>query len=97
LFRKNKLEDVQRALQKALSQTVIGNPLNDTVRMGALAGMAQREEVKTQIQKLLASSQIIYGSLDSISLVDADFQKGAFLSPLVLLNTDPFTKPKRTR
>jgi hypothetical protein len=29
-------------------------------------------------QKLLASSQMIYGSLDSVELLDADFKRGAF-------------------
>lgn len=85
----NKLEDVHIALGKALSQTTIGNPLNEKVRMGALAGQSQRAEVKTQIQKLLASSQIIYGSLDSVEVIDADAEKGAFLSPVLLLNEDP--------
>ncbi|MBL0356541.1 MAG: phenylacetic acid degradation bifunctional protein PaaZ [Chitinophagaceae bacterium] len=87
----NKLEAVQVALGKALSQTVIGNPLNATVRMGSLAGIAQRNEVKEQVQKLLASSQIIYGSLDSVEVVDADAQVGAFLSPVLLLNQKPHT------
>ncbi len=86
----NKLDDVQMALSKALAQTVIGNPLNEKVRMGSLAGEAQRKEVKEQVQKLLASSQIIYGSLDSIQVLDADGMKGAFMSPLLLLNEQPF-------
>lgn len=86
----NKMEDVQIALGKALSQTVIGNPLNSTVRMGSLAGETQRNEVKEQVQKLLASSQLIYGSLDSVEVVDADALKGAFISPLLLLNQNPF-------
>jgi oxepin-CoA hydrolase/3-oxo-5,6-dehydrosuberyl-CoA semialdehyde dehydrogenase len=86
----NKLEDVQIALGKALSQTTIGNPLNEKVRMGSLAGESQRKEVKEQVQKLLASSQIIYGSLDSVEVIDADAQKGAFISPLLLLNEQPF-------
>ncbi len=85
----NKLEDVHIALGKALSQTVIGNPLNEKVRMGSLAGIAQRNEVKEQVQKLLASSQIIYGSLDSVQVVDADSNKGAFISPILLLNEVP--------
>ena len=87
----NKLTDVQIALAKALSQTTIGNPLNEKVRMGSLAGLTQRIEVKEQIQKLLASSQIIYGSLDSVELIDADLNKGAFISPILLLNENPFT------
>ncbi len=86
----NKMEAVQKALQKALAQTVIGSPLNATVRMGSLAGESQRVEVKQQVQKLLASSQIIYGSLDSVTAVDADAEKGAFMSPLLLLNQNPF-------
>lgn len=85
----NKLEDVQAALSKALAQTVIGNPLNEKVRMGSLAGQSQREEVKAQVQKLLASSQIIYGSLDSVEVIDADAAKGSFISPILLLNENP--------
>ncbi len=87
---KNKVEDVHIALGKALSQTVIGNPLNATVRMGSLAGLTQRMEVKEQVQKLLASSQIIYGSLDSVEVLEADPIKGAFMSPILLHNGDPF-------
>ncbi len=86
----SKLEEVWKAIGASLSQTVIGNPLNEKVRMGSLAGETQRTEVKTQVQKLLASSQIVYGSLDSIQVVDADSQKGAFMSPILLMNTKPF-------
>ncbi len=86
----DKIEDVQIALGKYLSQTTIGNPLNDKVRMGSLAGESQRAEVKAQVQKLLASSQLIYGSLDSVQVIDADAEKGAFMSPLLLLNENPF-------
>lgn len=64
--------------------------MNDKVRMGSLAGLSQRKEVKEQVQKLLATSQIIYGSLDSVELIDADINKGAFISPLLLLNENPF-------
>lgn len=87
----NKLEDVHIALGKALSQTTIGNPVNEKVRMGSLAGISQRDEVKRQVQKLLASSQIIYGSMDSVEVIDADAQTGAFMSPLLLLNEKPMT------
>ena len=85
----NKLEDVQIALGRELAKTTIGSPLSDKVRMGSLAGQEQKSEVTGQLQKLLASSQIIYGSLDSVALIDADGSKGAFISPIVLLNNDP--------
>lgn len=84
------LEEACAALGKSLAQTTIGNPHNDSVRMGALAGKGQRDEVKEHIQKLLAASQITYGSLDSVEVIDADPQKGAFLSPILLLNETPF-------
>lgn len=86
----NKLEDVEIALGKALAQTTIGIPTNDKVRMGSLAGFAQKNEVTEQVQKLLAASAIIYGSLDSVQLLEGDSSKGAFVSPLLLRNTNPF-------
>nr|MDQ6888854.1 phenylacetic acid degradation bifunctional protein PaaZ [Bacteroidota bacterium] len=85
----NRMEDVWKDISKSLAQTTIGNPLNEKVRMGSLAGKSQKQEVKEQVQKLLASSQIIYGSLDSVELIDADEKKGAFLSPILLLNNNP--------
>jgi oxepin-CoA hydrolase/3-oxo-5,6-dehydrosuberyl-CoA semialdehyde dehydrogenase len=86
----NKMEDVWKAIAASLQQTTIGNPLNENVRMGSLAGEGQRSEVTSQIRKLLASSQIVYGSLDSVEVIDADARKGAFVSPILLKNEDPF-------
>jgi oxepin-CoA hydrolase / 3-oxo-5,6-dehydrosuberyl-CoA semialdehyde dehydrogenase len=85
----NKIEDMWKAIATSLAQTTIGNPLNDKVRMGSLAGQTQRNEVKEQVQKLLASSQIVYGSLDSVEVIDADANKGAFISPILLMSQKP--------
>ncbi len=87
----NRMEGIWKEIGASLSQTAIGNPLNASVRMGSLAGQTQRNEVKEQVQKLLASSQIVYGSLDSVEVIDADANKGAFMSPLLLMNENPFT------
>ena len=87
----NLLEEAYKAIGKSLSQTTIGNPLNEKVRMGSLAGTGQRDEVKQNVQKLLATSQLVYGSLDSVEVIDADASKGAFLSPLLLLSDQPFS------
>jgi oxepin-CoA hydrolase / 3-oxo-5,6-dehydrosuberyl-CoA semialdehyde dehydrogenase len=87
----NRVEEMSKSIFKALAQTVIGNPANEKVRMGSLAGQDQRKEVREQVRKLLASSQIIYGSMDSVELLDADAVKGAFMSPLLLLNDRPFS------
>jgi oxepin-CoA hydrolase/3-oxo-5,6-dehydrosuberyl-CoA semialdehyde dehydrogenase len=87
----NRMEEAWKAISQALSQTVIGNPINDKVRMGALAGQTQRNEVREQVQKLLQGSELVYGSLDSASLVDADYYKGAFLSPILIRNMSPMS------
>ena len=95
----NVLEDVQIAIGKRLGGTVIGDPrvegrLPDgsqvRINMGALAGQAQRNEVKRALDELLKGSQIVYGSADSVDVKGADAAKGAFMSPILLLNADPW-------
>ena len=89
LVPENKIEAVQQDLSKTLAQTVIGNPLHEKVRMGSLAGQAQKREVLQQVQQLLKSSELVYGNVDSVEVIDADAQTGAFLSPLLLRNNNP--------
>jgi oxepin-CoA hydrolase/3-oxo-5,6-dehydrosuberyl-CoA semialdehyde dehydrogenase len=84
------MEQVWKDVAQSLSATAIGNPLNEKVRMGSLASQGQRDEVRSQVSKLLASSQIVYGSLEQVEVIDADADKGAFLSPILLLNQQPF-------
>ncbi|MEP6646907.1 MAG: aldehyde dehydrogenase family protein, partial [Saprospiraceae bacterium] len=66
------LDDVQIALGNALSQTVIGDPQVEGVRMGALAGKSQVEEVRNQVKKLLTESSIAYGDLEKVELIGAN-------------------------
>lgn len=84
------IEDVQIALGQAFSKTVIGDPRNESVRMGALAGMSQRIDVLDKLSQLTAQSEIVYGNAEGINLIDAEYSKGAFMSPILLLNKDPF-------
>ncbi len=86
----NKLEDAYISLGKMLGQTTIGNPLNEKVKMGALAGKSQVEEVKHQVNELLKTSRLIYGDFENFDVIDADKKNGAFLSPMLLLNENPF-------
>ncbi|PHN06322.1 phenylacetic acid degradation bifunctional protein PaaZ [Flavilitoribacter nigricans] len=83
------LEDVQIALGQSLSKVAIGNPTVEGVRMGALASKDQVEEVKQKIRELTQTADIVYGSLDEVEVLGADFEKGAFLSPILLLEKDP--------
>ncbi|MCC8251341.1 phenylacetic acid degradation bifunctional protein PaaZ [Saccharothrix luteola] len=82
------LDAVADAATARLAKVVIGNPANESVRMGALAGLEQREEVRRSLKALLEVGDVVYGSLDRVDVVDADAERGAFLSP-VLLKADP--------
>ncbi|MEM8909205.1 MAG: phenylacetic acid degradation bifunctional protein PaaZ, partial [Bacteroidota bacterium] len=84
------VEAVQIALGQSLAKVAIGNPIAEGVRMGALASKDQVLEVKDRVKELAQTASIVYGSLDKIDLIDADFEKGAFLSPIVLLETNPY-------
>jgi len=84
------IEDVQIALGQRLAKTTVGNPAVEGVRMGALAGQTQREEVKEKVEQLLKSQDIIYGDLNDFKVTGADKEKGAFFSPILFLNKDPF-------
>ncbi|RSK45377.1 phenylacetic acid degradation bifunctional protein PaaZ [Hymenobacter rigui] len=90
----NLLEDVQIALGKALSQTTVGHPLAEGVRMGALAGREQAAILRDKVRRLAERTPIVYGDLDTVNILGqergADATKGAFISPILLLNERPF-------
>tara|TARA_E500000331_G_scaffold357373_1_gene418891 strand:+ start:2420 stop:4468 length:2049 start_codon:yes stop_codon:yes gene_type:complete len=85
-------EDVQIALGKRLAKTTIGDPSVEGVRMGSLAGKEQLTEVSEKVQQLAQSQDIVFGSLEEFEVVGADKNKGAFISPILFLNNDPFNK-----
>lgn len=83
------LDAVVEAAVARLSTVVVGNPANDTVRMGALASLEQREEVRRSLKALREAGQIVYGDPERVEVVDADPGRGAFLSPVLLRADDP--------
>lgn len=88
----NLIEAVQEGLSKRLATTTIGNPELKDVRMGSLAGEAQRKEVREKVNALSKSQKIVFGNLDEFNVVGADAQKGAFMPPILFLNERPFEK-----
>ena len=86
------VEDVQIALGKRLSKTTIGDPSLEGVRMGSLAGNEQKKEVTEKVQQLAQTQEIVFGSLEEFEVIGADKNKGAFISPILFLNDDPFNK-----
>jgi oxepin-CoA hydrolase / 3-oxo-5,6-dehydrosuberyl-CoA semialdehyde dehydrogenase len=88
----NCLDEVQKVVASRLASTKIGDPKVEGVRMGALATRLQVERVRANVEKLATSQQIIYGNLDEFEVIGADKNSGAFFSPILFLNENPFQK-----
>ena len=88
----NLVDEVQRAIAERLSTTVVGDPSVEGVRMGALASRSQVESVRASVEQLALSQEIVFGDLDHFDVLGADRQKGAFFSPVLFRNNDPFNK-----
>jgi oxepin-CoA hydrolase/3-oxo-5,6-dehydrosuberyl-CoA semialdehyde dehydrogenase len=86
------VEDVQLALSAQLQKTTMGDPNQEGVRMGALAGQPQVKEVRAQVETLLQENQLLYGDMDQFDLIGADKSKGAFLPPILMLQDKPFER-----
>lgn len=84
------IDDVQKAIAARLSSVVIGDPATEGVRMGALASQGQVQAVRESVEALTRSQQIVYGNLDHFDVVGADKNKGAFFSPILFRNDNPF-------
>jgi oxepin-CoA hydrolase / 3-oxo-5,6-dehydrosuberyl-CoA semialdehyde dehydrogenase len=80
---------VAEAAMEQLALVVVGSPDDDRVRMGALASLEQREEVRRGVKALLAAGRLVFGDPEHVDVVGADAERGAFISPLLLRCDDP--------
>ncbi|MGH3387431.1 MAG: phenylacetic acid degradation bifunctional protein PaaZ [Actinomadura sp.] len=83
---------VVEALAARLAKVTVGDPRNPDVRMGALAGLGQRDEVRKAVEALKASAEAVFGDTDA-ALIDGDPERGAFMSPLLLRARAGATEP----
>ncbi len=87
------MEDVQIALGKRLSKTVIGDPADENVRMGALASFEQVDRLKENLKLLEAEQNIVFGDMNNFDVHNsADKTKGAFVPPILFRNDAPHQK-----
>jgi oxepin-CoA hydrolase / 3-oxo-5,6-dehydrosuberyl-CoA semialdehyde dehydrogenase len=77
------------AVSARLSKTTVGHPGEEGVRMGPLASLAQREEVRGRIEELKSAAEVVFGDPDEVDVVSGDPEAGAFLNPVVLYCDDP--------
>jgi oxepin-CoA hydrolase/3-oxo-5,6-dehydrosuberyl-CoA semialdehyde dehydrogenase len=83
-----RLDAVAEAVSARLAKVSVGNPSNLDVRMGALASLEQREEVRRSLKALTGVGRIVFGDPEHVDVVDADAERGAFLSPVLVVSQD---------
>ncbi|APG85526.1 phenylacetic acid degradation bifunctional protein PaaZ [Sinorhizobium americanum] len=77
------------ALDERLGKVALGNPADESVRMGPLASLGQREEVRARIRDLAADAEIVAGDPANPQVVSGDVEAGAFLNPVLLFCGKP--------
>lgn len=78
------VEPLIKALGERLAKTALGNPGEEATRMGPLASLAQRDEVRARIAELQGDAEIVAGDPSQAKLTSGDAEAGAFLSPVLL-------------
>ena len=86
----NLLDEVQKAISARLASTKVGDPSLEGVRMGALATMTQVERVRANVNRLAQTQEIVFGNANHVDVTGGDSEKGAFFSPILFVNNDPF-------
>ena len=82
------LDVVAEAASARLAKVVIGDPADETVRMGALASLGQRDEVRRSLKVLLSAGTAVFGDPERVEVVGADPDRGAFMSPVLIRAED---------
>lgn len=82
------VDDVIAGVRARLEKVVVGNPRNETVTVGALVSLHQRDEVRDAVVALQRAAQVVYGDPMSVDPIDADAELGAFMAPVLLLCND---------
>ena len=79
---------VVEALKARLAKTVVGDPRIESVTMGPLVSLAQREDVRRQVGRLREESSIVHGDPMNGDAKGGDRNAGAFMSPVLLKVND---------
>jgi oxepin-CoA hydrolase/3-oxo-5,6-dehydrosuberyl-CoA semialdehyde dehydrogenase len=86
--------EVAAAVAAELAKVVVGNPADKATRMGALASLDQREEVRRSLKALEDAATIVFGHPERVDVTGADAERGAFMSPILLQAQDDTRRPE---
>lgn len=90
---RDRVDAVVEAASERLAKIVVGAPDAEGVRMGALASLDQREEVRRSVKALRDAGRVVFGDPDRVEVVGADADRGAFVSPLLLVGDPERAEP----
>jgi oxepin-CoA hydrolase/3-oxo-5,6-dehydrosuberyl-CoA semialdehyde dehydrogenase len=80
----DRVDEVAEAVRERLAKVVVGNPADPATKMGALASLDQRDEVRRSLKALEDAATIVFGDPEHIEVTGADAERGAFISPILL-------------
>jgi oxepin-CoA hydrolase/3-oxo-5,6-dehydrosuberyl-CoA semialdehyde dehydrogenase len=83
-------DDVIKAINERLLKNVIGNPLEEGVRMGSLASIDQRIEVDSKVKELMKYAEVVSPPREEQTLIGGDWENGAFYPATLLYCDKPF-------
>ncbi|HSF41714.1 MAG TPA: 3,4-dehydroadipyl-CoA semialdehyde dehydrogenase [Thermoanaerobaculia bacterium] len=83
-----RMDAVQDALAGRLSEVVVGNPADPSVRMGPVATAQQLKDAESGIAELAQSARIVHGTGKRVNGAGAPEGKGFFLQPTLLRSDD---------
>ncbi|HKV12387.1 MAG TPA: 3,4-dehydroadipyl-CoA semialdehyde dehydrogenase [Thermoanaerobaculia bacterium] len=83
-----RIDAVQDALAEKLSQIVVGNPTDSSVRMGPVATAQQLKDAEEGIAELSRGARIVHGTGKRMNGAGAPEGKGFFLQPTLLRSDD---------
>ncbi|MBC5784622.1 3,4-dehydroadipyl-CoA semialdehyde dehydrogenase [Ramlibacter sp. USB13] len=81
------------AIAARLAKTTVGNPRNDSVRMGALVSRAQLSAVRAGLEELKQHAEVLHDGA-SHALVDADPAVACCVGPTLLGARNPDASPQ---
>ncbi|MEN3123782.1 phenylacetic acid degradation bifunctional protein PaaZ [Janibacter sp. LM] len=79
-----RVDAVAEAVAQRLGGIGIGAPGAEGVRMGALVGTAQRDDVRDAARRIAGAGTVVFGDVDRVDVIGADAERGAFMSPVLV-------------
>lgn len=81
----NRLEEVKKQIKEAVSNTIVGDPKNDTTAVGPMVSAKQYERVQNYIQTgINEGAEVLIGGLGK----PEGLERGNFVKPTVFINVN---------